>query len=128
MSRQPKRRAGVISHSPDPTHTTIDTLPPPPTLADSSSSKACRVFVGNLSWDVDWRALKEHMNSAGSVVRADVLMGGDGRSKGCGIVEFASEEDARTARDTLHDTEILGRKIFVREVRFDDEKGDVWGG
>jgi len=78
-------------------------------------SQACRVFVGNLSWEVDWRSLKDHMSQAGEVVRADVLMGGDGRSKGCGIVEFADSSTAQNAVSTLHDSEILGRKIFVRE-------------
>jgi len=73
------------------------------------------VFVGNLSWEVTWRELKEHMSQAGAVVRADVLMGGDGRSKGCGIVEYCDVNTANDACQQLHDTELLGRKIFVRE-------------
>lgn len=43
-----------------------------------------RVFVGNLSWDVSWQDLKDHMNTAGNVLYADVLRYEDGRSKGCG--------------------------------------------
>jgi hypothetical protein len=38
----------------------------------------------------------------------------DGRSKGCGIVEFYG---ARSRLSTLNDTELYGRQIFVREDR-----------
>ena len=78
----------------------------------------CRVYVGNLAWSVTWRELKEHMKSQGGVVtRADVLQSHDGRSKGCGIVEFATPEDAANAVENLNNTELMGRQIFVREDR-----------
>lgn len=76
-----------------------------------------RVFVGNLSFHTSWQELKDHMRSAGEVTHAQVLTGGDGRSKGCGIVEFAAAQDAANAIATLHDTELNGRLIFVREDR-----------
>jgi RNA recognition motif-containing protein len=34
-------------------------------------SKGCRVYVGNLSWNVKWQDLKDHMKQAGVVVHAD---------------------------------------------------------
>jgi len=37
--------------------------------------------------------------------------------QGCGIVAYATEEDAQQAIATLNDTELGGRKIFVREDR-----------
>ena len=40
-----------------------------------------KVYVGNVSYDTTWQSLKEHMRRAGPVVRADVVMGADGRSK-----------------------------------------------
>jgi RNA recognition motif-containing protein len=61
------------------------------------------------------------MRSAGEVTRADIMTGHDGRSKGCGIVEYATEEEAKKAVLTLNDTELKGRQIFVREDR--EEKG-----
>jgi len=76
-----------------------------------------RVYVGNLSWSVAWRDLKDHMTSAGEVLRADVLTGYDGRSKGCGIVEYATVEEATGAVETLNNTDLMGRQIFVREDR-----------
>lgn len=76
------------------------------------------VYVGNLSYEVKWQDLKDHMKSAGEVIHADVLEeGNSGRSKGCGVVEFASIEDANRAIQQLNNTELKGRLIFVREDR-----------
>ena len=76
------------------------------------------MFVGNLAWTVTWRELKDHMRVAGlEVVHADVLMGADGRSKGCGIVEFQDVDSASRACAMLNDSELMGRQIFVREDR-----------
>lgn len=78
------------------------------------------VYVGNLSWDVKWQDLKDHMKEAGNVIRADVLVGEDGRSKGCGIVEYGTVEEANQAILVLHNTNLNGRSIFVREDRDKD--------
>ena len=79
-----------------------------------------RVFVGNLSWNVSWQDLKDHMRSAGNVVYCDVMMeDGTGRSKGCGIVEFETAAEAQQAIDTLTDTDLNGRNIWIREDRED---------
>lgn len=43
-----------------------------------------RVYVHNLSWDVDWRDLKDHFRTVGEVLHADVLRRSDNKSKGCG--------------------------------------------
>ena len=76
------------------------------------------VYVGNLSWDVSWQDLKDHFKQVGNVVHADVMLEpGTTRSKGCGLVTFANAKDAATAISTLHDTELNGRLIFVREDR-----------
>lgn len=76
------------------------------------------VYVGNLSWDVSWQDLKDHMKRAGgTVLHADVLLENSGRSKGCGLVEFASVKDATNAILKLNDTELKGRPIFIREDR-----------
>jgi RNA recognition motif-containing protein len=65
------------------------------------------------------------MKSTGcEVTRANVLASPDGRSKGCGIVEFSSAEGAQRAILTLNDTELMGRQIFVRE----DREGSSGGG
>jgi RNA recognition motif-containing protein len=82
--------------------------------------KGRRVYVGNLDWSVAWQDLKDHMREAGNVVYADVFRQG-GRSKGCGIVEYETPEEAAKAIKDLNDTELSGRAIFVREDREDYE-------
>ena len=82
------------------------------------------MFVGNLAFRTNWQLLKDHFKQAGNVVHADVMPG-----KGCGIVEFETPEEAAAAIQTLHDTELEGRLIFVREDREDFElKGSGGGG
>jgi len=84
---------------------------------DNGNAQGRRVYIGNLSWGVSWQDLKDHMREVGEVTRADIMTGTDGRSKGCGIVEYTSKADAKKAVLTLTDTELDGRKIFVREDR-----------
>ncbi|TMW68366.1 hypothetical protein Poli38472_005834 [Pythium oligandrum] len=84
------------------------------------ATKGCRVYVGNLSWNVKWQDLKDHMKLAGTVVHADVLEEPNGRSKGCGLVEYSTPDEAQHAIMSLNDTELEGRKIFVREDREPD--------
>ena len=48
------------------------------------------VYVGNLTWTVSWQDLKDHFKTIGPVLNADVMQEPDGRSKGCGLVKFAT--------------------------------------
>jgi RNA recognition motif-containing protein len=79
----------------------------------------CRIYVSNLSWDVTWTDLKDHFKQSGAsnVVRADILTEAGGRSKGCGIVEFATPAFARRAIETMNNSVLRGRPVFVREDR-----------
>jgi RNA recognition motif-containing protein len=86
------------------------------------------VYVGNLSWETSWQGLKDHFRSAGEVTHADVMTEPNGRSKGCAIVRFASAQDAANAIQQLHDSELDGRTIFVREDREAGGGGGVVGG
>lgn len=87
--------------------------------APVSAGPSNRVYVGNLPWQTSWQDLKDHMRKAGNVTRADVFVDENGRSKGCGIVEYATVEEAQTAIKTLNDTKLddTERLIFVREDR-----------
>ncbi|PXF48531.1 putative RNA-binding protein [Gracilariopsis chorda] len=76
-----------------------------------------RVYVGNLSWDTRWQGLKDHMREAGDVVHAEVFTESSGRSAGCGIVEFETPEGAQNAINSLNDTMLDSRTIFVRADR-----------
>ncbi|KAI0071042.1 RNA-binding domain-containing protein [Panus rudis PR-1116 ss-1] len=81
------------------------------------SKRENRVYVGNLSYDVKYRDLMEFMRGAGEVLFAEVLVTPTGVSKGCGIVEFASQEDAQRAIRELSEQPLLGRPVFIREDR-----------
>jgi len=96
-------------------NTTPSTGASAPDAVDSTRGR--RVYVGNLSWEVAWQDLKDHMRGAGEVLFSEVMTSGDGRSKGCGIVEFATAEQAQEAIAQLNDTDLMGRMIFVREDR-----------
>ncbi|GAB66000.1 RNA binding protein [Plasmodium cynomolgi strain B] len=85
--------------------------------SNQSPAKGCRVYVGNLPWKVTWPVLKTHMKKAGDVVRVDIFEDTQGRSKGCGIVEYATYEEAQEAINSLNDSKLEDRLIFVREDR-----------
>jgi RNA recognition motif-containing protein len=89
-----------------------------------------RCYVGNLSWRTSWQDLKDHFRQVGNVVFAEVMMepGNERRSKGCGIVEFETPEEAARAIIELHDSVLEGRKIMVREDREDYELKRRGGG
>jgi len=97
-------------------------------VSSDPESQPRRVYVGNLSWDVTWPELKDHMRAAGEVLRADVISEHNGRSKGCGIVEYSTEDEAQQAIATLTHTELHGRNIFVREDRERGGDGNEGGG
>jgi RNA recognition motif-containing protein len=52
-----------------------------------------RIFVSNLSFETQWKYLKDHMRKCGDVIRVDIFQDEKGRSKGCGVVEFSSRDD-----------------------------------
>eukprot|EP00316_Scyphosphaera_apsteinii_P024380 CAMPEP_0119344092 /NCGR_PEP_ID=MMETSP1333-20130426/106791_1 /TAXON_ID=418940 /ORGANISM="Scyphosphaera apsteinii, Strain RCC1455" /LENGTH=325 /DNA_ID=CAMNT_0007356515 /DNA_START=34 /DNA_END=1012 /DNA_ORIENTATION=+ len=110
---------------------------PPPTGRSSArgnaysfkGEKGCCVYVGNLAYSVSWQDLKDHFKAAGDVVHADVMSEpGTGRSKGCGLVVFSNARDAQKAITMLHDTDLLGRPIFVREDREAAATERAWHG
>ncbi|EUR72041.1 hypothetical protein PFBG_02820 [Plasmodium falciparum 7G8] len=78
-------------------------------MENNSPSKGCRVYVGNLPWKVTWPILKNHMKKAGDVVRVDIFEDTQGRSKGCGIVEYATYEEAQEAISSLNDSKLEGK-------------------
>jgi RNA recognition motif-containing protein len=93
-----------------------------------------KIYVGNLSWEATWQDLKDHCKRVGHVLRAEIVMDATtNRSKGYGLVEYATVDDARKAIMTLNNTEIKGRAIFVREDRvflqeFDESARRVYVG
>ncbi|KAG4103593.1 hypothetical protein H8356DRAFT_1643200 [Neocallimastix lanati (nom. inval.)] len=82
------------------------------------------LYVGNLPYTYGWQELKDLFRSTkGEVVRADVFKDFQGRSKGYGIVQMKSVEDAIRAIEDLDGFEIEGRKLEVREDRNSSKEG-----
>lgn len=54
---------------------------------------------------------------AGNVKFVDLFQEPGGRSKGCAVVEYETPDEAHAAIRDLHDSELMGRMIFVREDR-----------
>mmetsp|Transcript_20553 Transcript_20553/g.30327 ORF Transcript_20553/g.30327 Transcript_20553/m.30327 type:complete len:378 (-) Transcript_20553:802-1935(-) len=73
-----------------------------------------QVFVGNLGYATTWKSLKDLFASVGSVNRAEVIVGHDGKQKGFGIVTFFNPNDAEAAINRLNGAELDGRKLLVR--------------
>ncbi|KAJ4490184.1 hypothetical protein J3R30DRAFT_3399592 [Lentinula aciculospora] len=85
----------------------------------SSSGNACRnLFVGNLPFHCQWQDLKDLFRQAGTIIRADVALGQDGRSRGFGTVVFATDYDAERAVKMFNGYEYNGRVLKVHYDKF----------
>ena len=90
-----------------------------------------KLYVGNLSYDVDSTGLQELFASHGTVESAQIITDRDtGRSKGFGFVEMGSDEEAQNAISALHGQEHGGRALTVNEAkpREDRPRGGGGGG
>ena len=79
---------------------------------------AKKLYVGNLSYQVDDASLHAEFSKFGTVDSARVIMDRDsGRSKGFGFVEMGSDDDAEKAISGLNGKDFSGRAINVSEAR-----------
>ena len=77
-----------------------------------------KLYIGNLSYDVDDASLEELLAAHGTVESAQVIIDRDsGRSKGFGFVEMSSEEEAQAAIAALNGQEHGGRALNVNEAK-----------
>ncbi|KAF9429606.1 hypothetical protein BGZ94_010136 [Podila epigama] len=68
-----------------------------PNSVNTPVSNGKTVYVANIPFRVKWQDLKDFFRGAGNVIRADVAMSLDKRSRGFGSVIFATEEEAKKA-------------------------------
>jgi cold-inducible RNA-binding protein len=90
-----------------------------------------KIYVGNMSFEMDNMSLDEMFRPHGTVVSAQVIMDRDsGRSKGFGFVEMGSETEAQAAIAALNGKEVGGRALNVNEAkpREDKPRGGGRGG
>lgn len=72
-----------------------------PTLTALAGS-TLQVIVQGLPFAFAWQELKDLFKPVGGVLKADIVMGQDGRSKGWGTVNFETEADAAKAVEVCH--------------------------
>ena len=73
-----------------------------------------RLFVGNINFSLGDADLRDAFAEVGDVERAEIVRDRfDGRSRGFGFVEMASEDDAALALRELNGRELAGRPLRV---------------
>jgi RNA recognition motif-containing protein len=90
-----------------------------------------KLYVGNLSYDVDSSSLQEMFGQHGTVESAEVISDREtGRSKGFGFVQMGSDEEAAAAISAMNGQEYGGRPLTVNEAkpREDRPRGGGGGG
>lgn len=76
-----------------------------------------KLFVGNLSWNIDDNRLRSLFAAHGEVTEARIVHDRETqRSRGFGFVTFANPQDAETAMANLNGKEVDGRTIKVNEA------------
>lgn len=77
-----------------------------------------KIYVGNLSFNVEESALSEVFQQYGSVSSCKIIMDRDtGRSKGFAFIEMSSSADAQTAISNLDGKDLDGRGLRVNEAK-----------
>jgi len=77
-----------------------------------------KLYVGNLTYDMNNDGLQELFSPHGTVESAQVIMDRDtGRSKGFGFVEMSSGEEAQAAIAALDGKDNGGRALKVNEAQ-----------
>lgn len=90
---------------------------------------AKKLYVGNLSYSTTEEDLREAFSKIGEVASAKLIIDQtNGRSKGFGFVEMASDEDAEKAISTMNGTNFMDRTITVNEARPQAPRSGFGGG
>lgn len=88
-----------------------------------------KIYVGNLSFNVDSNQLQDVFAEFGTVDSANVITDREsGRSKGFGFVEMAAEADAQTAIQKLNGMDLSGRAMNVSEAKPQEPRNGGGGG
>ncbi|MBI2894988.1 MAG: RNA-binding protein [Deltaproteobacteria bacterium] len=89
-----------------------------------------RLYVGNLSYDVDEQALRQVFEADGrKVVEVKIIVDRETRRpRGFAFVEMASDADAKAAVEALDGTQLEGRRLTVNEAREREPRGGGGGG
>ena len=88
-----------------------------------------KLYVGNLSYNVNDSKLQEMFSEYGTVESAAVIQDRmTGRSKGFGFVEMSSDAEAQAAISGLNGKDHSGRALTVNEAKPREDRGGGGGG
>ena len=88
-----------------------------------------KLYVGNLSYEVDSSALEQLFAAHGTVTSAQIISDRDtGRSKGFGFVEMGSDAEAQAAIAALNGKDHGGRALTVNEAKPRESRPSGGGG
>jgi len=88
-----------------------------------------KLYVGNMSYDVDSSALEQMFTPHGTVESAQVISDRDtGRSKGFGFVEMSSDSEAQAAIAAMNGQDSGGRALTVNEAKPKESRSGSGGG
>ena len=88
-----------------------------------------KLYVGNLSYQVDEAALSSFFETNGMTVRNVTVIKDKytERSKGFGFVEVSSQQEVDNAISTMNEKELDGRTITVSQARPREERRNFSG-
>ncbi len=76
------------------------------------------IYAGNLAYSVTEEDLRGAFEAYGTVERVSVIADRlTGRSRGFGFVEMPNDAEGQTAIASLHDVDLKGRPMLIREAR-----------
>lgn len=88
-----------------------------------------KLYVGNLSYEVDSSTLEQLFSAHGTVSSAQIINDRDtGRSKGFGFVEMSSDAEAQAAIADLNGKQHDGRALTVNEAKPRENRAPSGGG
>ena len=87
------------------------------------------IFVAKLNYDTHEDDLQDSFEEYGSVDSVKIIMDKfTGKSKGFGFVEMPNDEEGPAGIDGLHDLELDGRTVVVKEAEPRESRGGGGGG
>jgi cold-inducible RNA-binding protein len=98
-------------------------------MLSRSSAVGKKLYVGNLTYNVNESDLEALFAPFGTVQSAQVIVDRDtNRSKGFGFVEMNSDAEALAAIDGLNEREHDGRRLTVNEAKPREARSGGGGG
>ncbi|XP_061739861.1 myelin expression factor 2 [Nerophis ophidion] len=75
-----------------------------------------QVFISNIPYEMKWQAIKDLMREkVGEVTYVELFKDAEGKSRGCGVVEFKDEEFVKKAIETMNKYDLFGRPLNIKE-------------